>query len=84
MELSKGRYCAYLDADDYWEQGFIEKTVAFLNKHLDCVAVNVAQCHLTVSGSSIVPICYAQYKSHLYWMTFSRFGRTICMFVRVV
>ncbi len=62
VELSKGRYCAYLDADDYWEQGFIEKTVAFLDKHLDCVAVNVAQRHLTVSGSSIVPICYAQYK----------------------
>lgn len=25
FELSHGKYCAYLDADDYWEDGFSEK-----------------------------------------------------------
>lgn len=65
VKLAQGRYCAYLDADDYWEQGFIEKTVSFLDEHLDCIAVNVAQRHLTVSGSSIAPVCYEEYKEPL-------------------
>lgn len=65
VKLAHGRYCAYLDADDYWEQGFIEKTVSFLDEHLDCIAVNVAQRHLTVSGSSIAPVCYEEYKEPL-------------------
>lgn len=39
VELSHGKYCAYLDADDYWEDSFIEKTVSFLEEHKDCVAV---------------------------------------------
>lgn len=63
VELAHGRYCAYLDADDYWEQGFIEKTVSFLDDQFDCVAVNVAQRHLTISGSSVAPLCYAQYSA---------------------
>lgn len=29
VELAKGDYCAYLDADDYWMQGFIEKQYLF-------------------------------------------------------
>lgn len=61
VELSHGKYCAYLDADDYWRDGFIEKTVSFLEKHEDCVAVNVAQQHITVSGDYIVPSCYKDY-----------------------
>lgn len=62
VRLAHGRYCAYLDADDYWEQDFIEKTVSFLDEHLDCIAVNVAQRHLTFSGSSIAPVCHEEYK----------------------
>lgn len=61
FELSHGKYCAYLDADDYWEDGFIEKTVSFLENHDDCVAVNVAQRHLTVSGEHVAPVCYNDY-----------------------
>ena len=57
LELSHGKYCAYLDADDYWEDGFIEKTVSFLEEHDDCVAVNVAQRHLTISGEHVAPVC---------------------------
>ncbi len=62
IKVAQGRYCAYLDADDYWEQDFIEKTITFLDKNPECVAVNVAQRHLTVSGSFEVPICYKEYK----------------------
>lgn len=61
VELSHGKYCAYLDADDYWGDGFIEKTVSFLEQHSECVAVNVAQRHLTVSGEHIEPSCYKDY-----------------------
>ena len=63
VELSNGKYCAYLDADDYWEDGFIEKTVSFLEEHDDCVAVNVAQRHLTISGEQVAPICYSEYST---------------------
>ena len=61
VELSHGKYCAYLDADDYWGDGFIEKTVSFLEEHDDCVAVNVAQRHLTLSGEHVAPVCYNEY-----------------------
>lgn len=61
LELSHGKYCAYLDADDYWEDGFIEKTLSFLEEHDDCVAVNVAQRHLTISGEHVAPVCYKDY-----------------------
>lgn len=61
VELSHGKYCAYLDADDYWSDGFIEKTVSFLEQYNECVAVNVAQRHLTVSGEHIAPSCYKDY-----------------------
>lgn len=50
VELAQGRYCAYLDADDYWKDGFIEQTVSFLDSHEECVAVTVGQMHKTVSG----------------------------------
>lgn len=63
VELSHGKYCAYLDADDYWEDGFIEKTVSFLEEHDDCVAVNVAQRHLTISGEHVDSVCYSEYSN---------------------
>lgn len=61
VELSQGKFCAYLDADDYWEDGFIEKTLSFLEEHDDCVAVNVAQRHLAISGEHVAPVCYKDY-----------------------
>lgn len=61
VESAKGRYVAFLDADDYWEDGFIEQTVSFLEAHPECVAVSVGQRHLTVSGEFVAPGCMAQY-----------------------
>ena len=63
VELSHGKYCAYLDADDYWEDGFIEKTVSFLEEYKNCVAVNVALRHLTISGEHVAPVCYSDYST---------------------
>lgn len=63
VELAHGKYCAYLDADDYWMDGFIEKTLTFLENHKECVAVNVAQRHLTVSGEHVAPVCYQEYSA---------------------
>lgn len=61
VENANGRYCAYLDADDYWMDGFIEKTVSFLDENKDCVAVSLGQRHLTVSGEGISPSCISEY-----------------------
>ena len=41
IELARGKYIAFIDADDYWNQGYIQKTVDFLNTHNECVAVSV-------------------------------------------
>lgn len=41
IELAKGKYCTFLDADDYWKDSYIEQTVSFLDAHQECVAVSV-------------------------------------------
>lgn len=51
IQLAKGKFIAFLDADDYWLDGFIEKTLSFIKSDNDLVAVNVAQRH-TVYGKS--------------------------------
>lgn len=58
-----GRYCAYLDADDYWTDEFVENVVSFLDSHQECVAVSVGQRHMTVSGSSYSPNCINEYST---------------------
>lgn len=60
---AKGKYICYIDADDYWEDTFLQKTVDFLNTHTECIAVSVGQRHLTVSGNFIVPSCINEYNT---------------------
>ena len=55
MHVAKGRYMAYLDADDYWLPSFIEETISFLDTHTECIAVSVGQKHCTTSGTNISP-----------------------------
>lgn len=50
-----GRYIAFIDADDYWLPQFLRNTVPFLETHKDCVAVSVAQRHITMDGDSESP-----------------------------
>ena len=54
MELAKGKYVAFIDADDYWNDGYIEQTVQFLEEHVRCVAVSVG-CKSISFGN---PPCY--------------------------
>lgn len=60
---AKGKYVCYIDADDYWEDTFFEKTIGFLKTHLKCIAVSVGQRHLTVSGNHIAPACINNYNT---------------------
>lgn len=40
LEIASGDFVAFLDADDYWLDGFLEKCVTFLEKYKDTVAVS--------------------------------------------
>ena len=40
VELAHGKYVTFIDADDYWEDGYISSLVKFLEKHQECVAVS--------------------------------------------
>lgn len=52
---AKGTYLAFLDADDYWLSDFLDTTITFLRRYPECVAVSVAQRHLTTSGEHETP-----------------------------
>lgn len=55
IEMAQGRYLAFIDADDYWKPGFFERTMAFLDKHEECIGVSVLQQVDTVSGVCVAP-----------------------------
>lgn len=55
IAAAQGRYLAFIDADDCWKEEFFERTVAFLDKHEECIGVSVLQQVDTVSGVHIAP-----------------------------
>lgn len=57
VQYAHGEYVAFLDADDYWLDGFIQKTLDFLKNNDECVAVSVGQKHLAIQGEIIKPAC---------------------------
>lgn len=63
LAAAKGKFIAFLDADDYWKPEFIEKTLDFLRAHKECIAVSVSQRHITMSGESVVPSCMNEYEA---------------------
>lgn len=67
MKEAQGRYITLLDADDYWENSYVEKSVSFLDAHPECVAVNVICKNISVSGVSYTPNGYSPEKSDFFY-----------------
>jgi glycosyltransferase involved in cell wall biosynthesis len=40
LDIAKGEFIAFLDADDYWLPKFLDTTVTFLQKHKEAIAVS--------------------------------------------
>lgn len=53
IELAQGRYVTFIDADDYWEDGYIEESVTFLDVHPECVAVTVGCKNISSLGGCV-------------------------------
>lgn len=53
IELAHGRYITFIDADDYWEQSYIQQTINFLETYPECIAVSVACKNITSFAKSV-------------------------------
>mgnify|MGYP002515774304 CR=1 FL=1 len=51
VELAHGKYVTFIDADDYWENGYIDSLIGFLEKYQECVAVSCV-CKNLVLGKT--------------------------------
>jgi glycosyltransferase involved in cell wall biosynthesis len=54
LKSARGKYTAFLDADDYWKPCFLERTINFLEEHEDAVAVSVGQLHKMINQNEII------------------------------
>ena len=46
IEAARGRYLAFIDADDYWKPEFFKRTVDFLDKHEVCIGPRILETAL--------------------------------------
>lgn len=58
LSNTSGELIAFLDADDYWRSGFLEKCVPFLNEHPECVAVNTGLLARMHDGCEVIHSCF--------------------------
>lgn len=59
VELAHGKYVTFIDADDYWEDGYIDSLARFLEKHQECVAASCVCKNLALSkAASFNPVSY--------------------------
>lgn len=52
VALAQSRYITFIDADDYWNQGYIQETINFLETHPECIAVSVTCKNITSLSKS--------------------------------
>lgn len=58
LQNAHGEFIAFLDADDYWRQGFLQRCVWFLNTYPQAVAVSTGLIIKMVNGAERAgPLC---------------------------
>lgn len=72
LRIARGKFLAYIDADDYWFPSFLQTTMHFLEDNSDVVAVSVGQKHIRGMKNSVVPKCIKEYDKpiileNFYW-----------------
>ena len=66
VEMANGRYVTFIDADDYWEDGYIESLIGFLDGNEECVAVSCVCKNLALGKAvSYNPCSALEYSSVL-------------------